>query len=101
MAGERLASAARRVARAPSRLYCWGGRLDIAFAFRTFVGEGARCVKEQLTTQTAGMAYFPLTAASRMALALLFWSRPMVEAELSESGIIEGRHRSIRIERIE
>jgi len=30
MAGERLASAARRVARAPSRLYCWGGRLDIA-----------------------------------------------------------------------
>jgi len=36
------------------------------------------------TTQMAGMAYLPLTAASRMALALLFWSRPMVEVELNE-----------------
>ena len=61
MAGERLASAARMVARIPSRLYF----------VEDSVGHYMEDKRKRLTQQTPAMPYLPFAAFSSMTLALL------------------------------
>lgn len=77
IAGEFLASAARRVAMAPSRLYYW---LSVSISFSTLVFQQMLSTGCRLTTQTAGTPYLPLAAAFRMSIALLFCSLGMFKA---------------------